>query len=485
MCKFCIRRVIDGEFTRREAFVTMAGAGVAAKLMTSTVLAAAAEMQTAPSSGDPLDIRVVYLRPKGKYWLGWPGTFWDPDGFVAKSLRRVEQFGQALGIRVAFESAPIHEMPEVEAFVKKVQAERPQGVLVFPLHADEFISGAVDKIAQSEVPAIIFAGLGMWHTGFAAKVVPTSRRKGVYLTSSSDYELGPVRFGMKMIQANYRLQRTRIAVLRGNETADHKLEPLGLTFRFLPRRRFPETLKTIGETPEVVAMAEEYAKAARKVIEPTRGDLINAAKNYFASLKIMEEEGCQGITMDCLGLVGNREIPTPPCLSWSRLLDEGRSGTCEADLNAVMSHELCLKLLDKPGFQQDPVPETEHGTLIGAHCVCATKLGGADKPATPFQLRSHSESNIGVAVQVFWPIDQDVTIMQMAGPSKMLLGKGRVLRNHDTPPAGGCRTSVELALDGPADPCDTKGFHQLFICGDHVRQFQAYARMYGITTDHI
>ena len=55
-------------------------------------------------------------------------------------------------------------------------------------------------------------------------------------------------------------------------------------------------------------MAERRAKQAQKVVEPSRQDLINAAKNYFASLKIMEEEGCQGITMDCLGLVGNREI---------------------------------------------------------------------------------------------------------------------------------------------------------------------------------
>ena len=75
--------------------------------------------------------------------------------------------------------------------------------------------------------------------------------------------------------------------------------------------------------------------------------------------------------------------------------------------------------------------------------------------------------------------------MQMAGPDKMLLGKGRVLRNYDTPPAGGCRTSVELEIDGPADPCDTKGFHQLFIYGDHVRQFKAYAQMHGITCEHI
>ena len=484
MCRFCVRGDGVVELTRREV-LGAAGAGVAAGLLGPMMLTAAEGAVADPEPDDPLDVRVVYAHQKEKQWLGWPGTFWDPASFTGKSRTLVEGFASELGIKVTFEPAPIHEPAEVEAFIGKVKAERPKGVIVFPLNADEFISGTIDKIAQSGIPTVIFCGLGMFHTGFAGAVVPTARRTGVYLPSSSDYELGPVRFGMKMIQAAYRLRRTKVAVLRGTETAEQKMEPLGLTIRYLPRRRFPDTLKTIPETPEVVAMAEEYAKAAQKVVEPTRTDLINAAKNYFAACKIMEEEGCQGISMDCLGLVGNREIPTPPCLSWTRLLDNGQSGTCEADVNAVMSQEVCLKLLDKPGFIQDPVPETERGTLIGVHCVCATKLNGWDQPPEPFVLRSHSESNLGVAVQVLWRPGQEVTIMQMAGPEKMLLGKGRVLRNFDTPPAGGCRTSVELEIDGPPDPCDTKGFHQLFIYGDHVRQFKAFAQMHGITCEHI
>ena len=199
----------------------------------------------------------------------------------------------------------------------------------------------------------------------------------------------------------------------------------------------------------------------------------------------MKEHGANGITMDCLGLVTSREMVCPPCLAWSKLLDHGIPGVCEADINAVMSHTLCCKLLDKPGFQQDPVPETVHNTFIGAHCVCATRLNGYDAPREPFALRSHSESNLGVSVQVFWKVDQEVTIMQMVGPSRMILGKGKVLRNLDTPPAGGCRTSVDLAIDGPPDTRDTEGFHQLFIYGDHVKDFQDYGQLHGIETAHI
>jgi hypothetical protein len=158
---------------------------------------------------------------------------------------------------------------------------------------------------------------------------------------------------------------------------------------------------------------------------------------------------------------------------------------CEADIRAVMSHTLCLKLLDKPGFMQDPVPETVRNTFIGAHCVCATRLNGLDQPRARFILRSHSESNLGVSLQVLWEPGQKVTVMQFADPGEIILGEGEVLKNHDTPPAGGCRTSVELAIDGPADVRDTRGFHQLFIYGDHKRDFEAYGQMFGIKTAHI
>ena len=232
-------------------------------------------------------------------------------------------------------------------------------------------------------------------------------------------------------------------------------------------------------------MAEEYLRNAVKCVEPNRDDLINASKCYYAALKIMKDEGCDGISMDCLGLVSARQIPTPPCMAWARLLDAGLLGVCEADLNAVMSQILSIKLLNKPGFPQDPVPETVHNTFIGAHCVCPTRIFGLDKPPAPFVLRSHSESNIGVSLQILWPPGETETVMQFVGPGKMILGRGKVVLNLDTPPAGGCRTSVDLAIEAPADTRDTKGFHQLFIAGDHVRDFQAYGQMWGIATESI
>ncbi len=469
----------NNDISRRTVLTLMGSTALPGGALLRDSLARQARSSAESAGGRP-EVRVAYLRPKEKYWLGWPGTSWDPDGFMKKSRALIERYAADNEVRVSFSPEPLYDAAAADQFVARLQAEKPAGVLLIPLHMERWPQ--VETIVKAGVPTIIFAGLGTTFTGHIQKI---SRMTGVFLASTADFDLKPVRFGLKMIHTADKVRDTRIVVLRGNETKDETLEPFGLRLHYLPRRRFPETLKTIENNAQVMALVEEYRNAARKIVEPSEQDLVNAVRNYFASLRIMEDEGCQGITMDCLGLVKDRQIPSPPCLAWSKLLDAGIPATCEADINAVMSHTLCCQLLDKAGFQQDPVPETVSNTFIGAHCVSPTRLDGYDQPRAPFILRSHAESNIGVSVQVIWEPGRPVTIMQFMGPGRMILGKGKVLRNFDTPPAGGCRTSVELEIDGPADTRDTKGFHQLFIAGDHVRDFQAYGQMYGIATEHI
>lgn len=475
MCEMCCGKGIS----RRDFMAAAAGAGMIGGMMTQVAGAQAAP--EAPETPDQWpEVRVAYLRPKEKYWLGWPGTSFDVDGFLKRTREQVEGFARELKVRVVFEPEPLYDAAAAEAFAAKVKAEKPKGVLLFPLHMQHWPRTAT--AAKTGVPTVIFAALGMCFTGH---IQALSKEPGVYLASSADPELKPVRFGLKMIRTAHELRRMKIAVVAGKESKEVISEPLGITLRYVPRARFPEIFKTIEATAEVRAVAEDYTKSARKIVEPSAEDILNASKNYFTALQILKEEGCHGITMDCLGLVRDRQIPCPPCMAWSKLLDVGLLGVCEADIRAVLGNALCIKLLDKPGFMQDPVPETVNNTFIGAHCVSPTRLDGFDKPRAPFILRSHSESDLGVSLQVIWEPGREVTVMQFEKPDTMILGKGKVLRNLDTPPWGGCRTSVELAIDGPAETRDTRGFHQLFIAGDHVRDFKAYGQMYGITVEHI
>jgi hypothetical protein len=137
-------------------------------------------------------------------------------------------------------------------------------------------------------------------------------------------------------------------------------------------------------------------------------------------------------------------------------------------------------LFDRPGFMNDPVPETVKNLLIVAHCVSGTKLNGLDQEHEPFILRSHSESAIGVSLQVLWKEGQPVTLARFTSPNEMIVDTGTVVGNVDTPPAGGCRTSVEVEMDRVEDARDMLGFHQVVFYGNHRRDLQNFCQMYGV-----
>jgi hypothetical protein len=66
----------------------------------------------------------------------------------------------------------------------------------------------------------------------------------------------------------------------------------------------------------------------------------------------------------------------------------------------------------------------------------------------------------------------------------MIIDTGKVTRNIDTPPAGGCRTSVDIAMDGIEDCRDVKGFHQVVVLGNHRRVLEGFCELYGIQHVH-
>jgi hypothetical protein len=426
-------------------------------------------------------VRAVFIRPKDeKFWMGWPGASYDIAGHQKAYTETLRAAADSLGVNLEV-AEPIYDAAGVTAFLDGLKAKPPQGILVTIMHLNRW--GDVNRIVDERgtVPMVVFSPMG---TTFTGQLQKASRAPGVFVGSTQDVDW--LTAGLRMHRTIWDMKNARIAIAAGTKTEDKVMEPTGTTLHYVPRERFVEELAKVQECAEARAVADYYTREARKIVEPSKDDILNAAENYIACKNLMEAEKCQGISMDCLGLVGSRKIPCPPCIGFSRLLDEGLVGTCEADVNAAISHLLVARLCERPGFQQDPVPNTVNNTFMGAHCTCPTKLDGFDKPHEPIILRSHSESSIGVSPQVLWRIGQKATVMKFEGGGKsMLIGTGKVVSNIDTPPSGGCRTSVELAMDDIPDCRDVKGFHQLFLYGDHSVILKGYCQLAGIQAVHI
>ena len=467
----------------RRSFLATTGAFAAATKVGLLNFASSLFAAEAKSSRKPL-VHVVFVRPDvDSYWMGWPGAAYDIKARQKQYTEILNAAAEKYGVDLVVISKPLHDDNAVDEFLGRLKSIPADGLFLISMSLNQSWPH-INKIAKErgKIPTIVFSPMG---TSFTGHLQGTQNIPGVYVAATQDLDW--LDFGMRMLSTIWKMKNTRLCVICDNEQKmkPGQLDVIGTTLHYIPTKRFLDELKEVQDSYEVRDIANYYTKNAKRIVEPSKQDILNAAKNYVLARRIMAAENCQGISMDCLPLVQERLIPCPPCIAWLRLNDEGSVGACEADWNAAISLRLTSYLFDRPGFMQDPAPNTVNNTLMGAHCSCPTKLDGFDKPPEPFILRSHSESNIGVSSQVLWRKGQEVTIMEFDGPGKIILGTGWVLRNIETPPAGGCRTSVELELDDVADARDTKGFHQLFIYGNLELPFKAYCQLAGIEVQHI
>ena len=468
----------------RRCFLASSVAGMALPWVATGAAEAAAE----ENLGEAIDlasfrpkpaVRVMgaLLRQKPPYWLGWPGTSYDLERHREEYERSFAESAQRTGVTLAMERDPLEDEAAVTGFIAKLNAEQPDAVLVHLQHLNTW--SWVDTLAQAGIPLIVFAPIG---TAFTGHVIEISRRPGVHVISS--LESKAVEPALRMVRAKKQFAATRLLVVAGDAREETVMEHLGTKVRRIPRDTYHELFQRMPETDEAHHLAKQVRKHAKDVVEPSEKDLVNAARSFMTARRLLKQENANALTTDCLGMVTAKSVPTPPCMAASMFQDAGVTYGCEADVFGAMSLMLTSYLLDKPSFMNDPVPETYKNVLVAAHCSCGAKMNGFDQDHEPYVLRSHSESSIGVSMQVLWKVGQPVTLVRFNNPKEIILDTGTVVGNVNTPPAGGCRTSVEIAMDRIEDCRDVLGFHQAVHYGNHRREIEAFCQMYGIKVLH-
>jgi len=422
-------------------------------------------------------IKSCVVRDKPPYWLGWPGTSYDLEGHRKEYAKQFAEAAERTGVTLEEAGAPLESAEAVEAYAKMVEAEKPDAVVVSIQHFASW--GWADRISKAGIPIIIFAPVGMAFTGH---VIEISRRPGVFVISS--LEASAMEQAFRMIRTKRQFEESRLLVVAGDKRSESVMERLGTKVRYVPRETMQALFARMPETDEVREIAKRMSHAAKKIVEPSKEDVLNAARSFVAAKRLVKDEESNALTTDCLGMVTAKTVPTPPCMAASMFQDAGSTYGCEADVFGAISLMFTSYLFDRPGFMNDPVPETVKNRLIAAHCVSGTRLNGLANDPEPFILRSHSESALGVSLQVLWKVGQPVTLVRFQNPNELILDTGTVTGNVDTPPAGGCRTSVEIEMDRVEDARDVLGFHQVVFYGNHRRDVEAFCQMYGIKVVH-
>lgn len=433
-------------------------------------------------------LKVAFVRRKEPYGMSWPGAVYDGQAAHKLYLGKIQETAGKLNVKLDIRPEPIYSDEEADAWIAQVKEGKPDGLLIVMLDRQRHCWPTATKATDIGIPTVIYSPIG---TSMTPNTIPLARKNGCIVYSTDDFSQAA--YGMKMLWAGTKMRATRYLVIHGAKEFDSELADLGIQLRHLPAAKFLEAFRATPETPEMVAMAEDYIKRAQQLKDANRQDVINGAKFYFLVRKLLDQYECDAVTMDCLGVLGPTE-DSLPCLAWSRLNDEAVPAACEADLGAAATMLVVHYLFDRPGFQQDPVAETARRAIIGSHCSCPTRLAGFDQPPEPFVVRHH-HANRDATTQTLWREGQAVTcadILPGAAPPKapgapprsvMLISSGRVLGNVSVPPAGGCVCAVMVQFDG-VDTVEKvlayPGFHQMFFYGEFKQQLVDFCRLYNL-----
>jgi len=423
-------------------------------------------------------VRACFVRRKEEYGMWWPGAVYDGKAARTMYTEQIIAATKTLGMELDLRPEPIFSNAEADAWVAESVAAKPDGLLVVLLDRQQHAWPTATKAIDSKIPTVVFSPVG---SSFTTNTAGPSRKPGCFICSTNDFS--QVEYGLKMIHTGAKLKATRCLVLRGNKRADRVLPHLGINLRYVPASDFLDEYKRTPESDEILAMADQYMRRAHSRRGPTKQDVINGIKSYAVARTLLKREKADAITMDCLGALGKTKVSLP-CIAWSRMNDDGIPAACEADLGAVATHALVQYLFDRPGFQQDPVAETARGAIIGAHCSCATRLKGFDKPSEPFDI-VHHHGNRDAVPRTIWRPGQRITCADIlpgtaTRPTKMLISAGEVLENVSVPPAGGCVVSVMARFDNVKDVLAFPGFHQLFFYGDYKDQLAQYCHLFHL-----
>ncbi len=220
---------------------------------------------------------------------------------------------------------------------------------------------------------------------------------------------------------------------------------------------------------KALELAESFTAGATATREPEAVGVRQAATVFGALSDLMAKERLDAVAVRCFDLVTGRG--TSGCLALSALNDAGRVAACEGDLASAVGMLWVKELLGAVSWMANPShADAVTGLLRLAHCTIARSL------VTGWELRSHFESGLGVAIAGDLP-PGPVTLLRLGGRrlEELFLAEGEgvpIPREENL-----CRTQIDVQLEPAAitELLDRPlGNHLLLVPGRHAARLRGY-----------
>jgi len=321
------------------------------------------------------------------------------------------------------------------------------------------------------------------YSGHEWHIVSGLQREGklIEVLPSSKYE--DIAVAIRPFRAIHRLREARVLHLSQREADPAYVKALKTKFGTEIISLFPADLEKAyqaADRAEAEADAKRWIKEAKKIVEPTREEILKGSIMYVAMKNLLAEHRAVTITMNCLGMGLIDKEMGYPCLGFVRLNNLGLGGVCEADLKSTMTHLIFTYLVGRPGFVTDPVFDLSNNTIIHAHCVAATQMEGPQSRPAPYIIRSHLEDNAGASLMVKMPVGRKLSMARLIGTDQMLFSTGDAV---DSPMVErGCRTKVTMRVQNIEKFLSdwSCGLHRVVFYGDHTIDLNRFCRFMKI-----
>lgn len=269
----------------------LAGAGALAAAANTGLFEFASSLFAAEprTSGKPV-VSVVFVRPNVKgYWMGWPGAAYDIGERQRHYTQVLNSAAGKFSVQLDLRPEPLADENAVNTCLAQLKSQPPNGLVVVSMSLNQSWPH-INKIAKErgKIPTIVFSPMG---TSFTSHLQDTRDIPGVYVAATQDIEW--LNFGIRMLRTIWDMEHTRMCIVQGDKAQDSKLDVIGTTLHYVPRRRYPEEFRKVEDSDEVRALADFYTKQAQKIVEPTQRDIMNSVKNYVVAKRIMAAENCQ------------------------------------------------------------------------------------------------------------------------------------------------------------------------------------------------
>jgi len=279
-----------------------------------------------------------------------------------------------------------------------------------------------------------------------------------------------------------RLKEAKILAVRDDKSSGPAGEVMGVKVEHLPFAELNEAWKQ-ADKAETCAVADRWAKAAKKVEGVSRETLETSAAMYLAERALLQKHGANGITINCLGGFYGGHIHAYPCLGFYQLNNDGLIGGCECDVRSAATMVIGTTLTQgRPGYISDPVIDTAKRQIIYAHCVAPSKAFGPAGRTNPYEILTHSEDRQGASIRSILPTGYMTTSLEFDQGRKEILFH-RALAVANDPDDRACRTKLCAEPVGDLEKLfrmwDQWSWHRVTFYGDLKEPVYALADAAG------